>query len=539
MVGTGRAAVLGVLFKGGEVLERSQRVDTVVFDKTGTLTTGRMALVGNWVAPGTTPDHLLAMATAAEAGSDHPVAAALTAAARDRGVERPVATGFESIPGMGVRALVEGHVVSVGRPGWFRTRSAPEAASSVGPAQAAPSSVGPAPAAASSAGLAPEATSGDDAVTVSAAAAAAVDGFEGDGATAVVVAWDGQARGVLAVADTLRPEAAEVVSRLHRLGMRVVMLTGDNHRTADAMARAAGIDEVLAEVLPADKLAEIRRLQADGRRVAMVGDGVNDAPALVQADLGIAIGTGAGAAMEAADVTLMSADLGGVPQALDLARATYTTILQNLGWAFGYNLAAIPLAAFGLLNPALAGAAMGLSSVSVVANSLRLTRFRPAVAHRGREGATRRRSLRARRSVAVAAAWVAPTVLFGGIALTSYSRSAAANRIDATVVVRMSEFRFTPSAMTVHHGERVRFVFTNVGSTEHEAFIGDAAGQDAHESAMRMGGSHHDHSGDEVDVAPGKTGELTYRFSQPGAILVGCHLPGHYAAGMRATVTVT
>jgi copper-transporting P-type ATPase V len=216
----------------------------------------------------------------------------------------------------------------------------------------------------------------DIGIAVAAEVAVAADRFEEGGATAVVVASDGVVRGVLAVADTLRPEAPAVVQRLQRSGIRVAMLTGDNRRTADAVAKAAGIDEVMAEVLPAGKLAEIARLKESGRRVAMVGDGVNDAPALVEADLGIAIGTGTGAAIEAADVTLLSSDLGGVPQALALARATYATIRQNLGWAFGYNLVAIPLAAVGLLNPSFAAAAMGLSSVSVVTNSLRLTRFR-------------------------------------------------------------------------------------------------------------------------------------------------------------------
>jgi len=335
MVGTGRGATLGVLFKGGEILERSQRIDTVVFDKTGTLTTGRMALSGSWAAEGTSPEVLLSRAAAAEAGSEHPVAGAITVAAAAGPGPRLEAAGFESVPGLGVLAVVDGVGVAVGRRMWLEDRGN----------------------------------------SIPADAGAAIEGYESDGATAVVVAWEGEARGVLAVADTLRPEAPAVVARLRHLGIRVAMLTGDNHRTAQAVARAAGIDDVLAGVLPAGKVAEICRLQESGRTVAMVGDGVNDAPALVEADLGIAIGTGAGAAIEAADVTLLSSDLGGVPEALDLARATYKVIVQNLGWAFGYNLIAIPLAAVGLLSPALAAAAMGLSSVSVVTNSLRLARF--------------------------------------------------------------------------------------------------------------------------------------------------------------------
>lgn len=377
MVGTGRAATLGVLFKGGEVLERSQRVDTVVFDKTGTLTTGHMALTGVWAGPGTTPDEVLSQAAAAESGSQHPVAAAIIAAARPRGIERD-ASGFESFPGLGVAAEVGGTgTVEVGRMRWLTDRGA----------------------------------------TGSVEAAVALAELEAAGVTAVAVAWDGSVRGVVAVADALRPEAGAVVGQLHRLGIGVGMLTGDNQRTADAIARQAGIDEVVAEVLPAEKLATIRRLRESGRRVAMVGDGINDAPALVAADLGIAIGTGTGVAIEAADVTLASADLRGVPAAVDLARATYTTILQNLGWAFGYNLVAIPLAAFGLLNPALAGMAMGLSSVSVVLNSLRLTRYRPRTA-----SDFSGRYLRGRRLLAVAAAWLAPVVLFGAVAAITYLR---------------------------------------------------------------------------------------------------------------------
>ena len=340
MVGTGRAATLGILFKGGEVVERSQRVDTVVFDKTGTLTTGRMTVTGLWAAPGTTTDNVLAQAASVEAGSEHPVAAAIVAAARARGIDWRVGEGFESSPGLGVSA----GGVAVGRLSWVEGRGAKG----------------------------------------SAEATAAGEAFKAAGATTVAVAWDGSVRGELGVADQLRPEAAEVVEHLRCRGIRVAMLTGDNRRTAEAIARQAGIDEVVAEVLPGEKLATIERLRREGRRVAMVGDGVNDAPALVAADLGVAIGSGTGVAIEAADVTLLSSDLRGVPAALDLARATYATIGQNLGWAFGYNLVAIPLAAVGLLNPALAGLAMGLSSVSVVLNSLRLTRFGPKAGGVGR-----------------------------------------------------------------------------------------------------------------------------------------------------------
>ena len=332
MVGTGRGASLGVLIKGGEVLERSQKIDTVVFDKTGTLTHGRMRLTDVVPAAGTDEHQLLRLAAAAEAGSEHPVGRAITEA----GVTGPpTATDFRATPGRGVTATVDGTVVHVGS-----RRLLAEQGLGIG-----------------------------DAVLHE------LERLEGEGRTAVLAGWDGVARGVLAVADTVREDAKDVVDELRRLSVDVVMLTGDNARTAHAIAAPLGITTVRAEVLPEDKVAEVRALQAEGRTVAMVGDGVNDAPALVQADLGIAIGSGTDVAIESSDITLLSADLHGVPRAIALSRRTFRTILQNLGWAFGYNVAAIPLAALGLLNPIIAGAAMAFSSVSVVTNSLRLHRF--------------------------------------------------------------------------------------------------------------------------------------------------------------------
>ena len=332
MVGTGRGASSGLLIKGGEVLERSRRVDTVVFDKTGTLTTGEMTLVDMVAGVGVDSNQLLTRAAAAESGSEHPIGNAIVAAARERGLLGSGAAGFEAVAGQGVRATIGGTLVHVGR----RTLMN-HARLTLFPAL-------------------------DEAATQ----------LERKGRTAVLVAWDGEVRGVVAVADTLKPGAATAVADLEAAGIDVLMVTGDNAGTAASIAADAGIERVLAEVLPAGKVDEVRRLQADGRVVAMVGDGVNDAPALVAADLGIALGSGTDVAIESADIALLSGDLHGVPTALRLARATYTTILQNLGWAFGYNLAALPLAAFGVLEPALASAAMGLSSVSVVANSLRL-----------------------------------------------------------------------------------------------------------------------------------------------------------------------
>ncbi|MBW0108058.1 copper-translocating P-type ATPase [Pseudonocardia sp. KRD-182] len=335
MVGTGRGASLGILIKGVEVLERTRKITTVVFDKTGTLTRGDMALTDTEPGAGIDPAELLRRAGAVEADSEHPIGQAIAAAARVVG-PLPAVTGFSAVAGHGVRAQVEGTTVWVGR------RKMLAEAGLVLPDELA----------------------------------ATAQRLEEQGRTAVFAGWDDEVRGVLAVADTLKEGAADTVAELHRMGLKVAMITGDNARTAAAIAKRVGIDTVLAEVLPADKQTEVARLQAAGEVVAMVGDGVNDAPALVAADLGIAIGTGTDVAIESSDLTLMRADLAGVATAIRLSRRTYRTILQNLGWAFGYNVALIPLAALGLLNPIFAGAAMGFSSVSVVANSLRLLRFR-------------------------------------------------------------------------------------------------------------------------------------------------------------------
>ena len=335
MVGTGRGADLGILVKGGEVMEASRKIDTVVFDKTGTLTRAEMRLTDVIAGTRRQPNLVLRIAAAVESGSEHPIGAAIVAAARELGLQIPAATKFTNLAGHGVRAQVDGRTVLVGR------RKLVD----------------------------------DHDLILPEDLATAAEELEEQGRTAVFVARDDHVVGVLAVADTVKDDAADVVRRLHAMGLQVAMITGDNARTAAAIAKQVGIDRVLAEVLPQDKVTEIRRLQDEGRVVAMVGDGVNDAPALVQADLGIAIGTGTDVAIEASDITLMSGRLDGVVQAIELSRQTLRTIYQNLGWAFGYNIAAIPLAALGLLNPVVAGAAMGFSSVSVVTNSLRLRRF--------------------------------------------------------------------------------------------------------------------------------------------------------------------
>ncbi|HEV3001611.1 MAG TPA: heavy metal translocating P-type ATPase [Solirubrobacteraceae bacterium] len=330
LVGTGRGAQLGVLIKGPEVLESTRRVDTVVLDKTGTVTTGRMSVVD--VAG---HEDALRLAGAVEDASEHPIAQAIARAARERLGALPAVDGFASREGLGVEGVVEGRGVQVGRPSLMAERG----------------------------------------LRVPEGLDAARRAAEAQGRTAVLVAWDGEVRGVLSVADTVKPASAEAVAALKRLGLTPVLLTGDNAATARAVAAEVGIDEVIAEVLPAEKAEVVRRLQAEGRVVAMVGDGVNDAPALAQADLGLAIGTGTDVAIEASDLTLVSGDLRAAADAIRLSRSTLRTIKQNLGWAFGYNVAALPLAAAGLLNPVLAGAAMALSSVSVVANALRLRRF--------------------------------------------------------------------------------------------------------------------------------------------------------------------
>ena len=336
MVGTGRGADLGILIKSADVLERTRAITTVLFDKTGTLTRGAMSLTEVDALDGDA-DELLVLVAAVEVDSEHPVGAAIAAAAPR---PLPAVEGFRAITGYGVRGRVRGNGGDVEV--WVGRRKLMAEAGFV----------------------------------ISERLEERASELEDAGATAVFAGWDGEARGVLAVADTPKDGAAEAVRSLHAIGLRAVMVTGDNARTATAVADDLGLDGVLAEVLPEDKVSEVARLQEGGEVVAMVGDGINDAPALVQSDLGIAIGTGTDVAIEAGDLTIMSGDPRKVAVAISLARRTHRTIVQNLFWAFGYNVAAIPLAAVGLLSPVLAGAAMAFSSVSVVANSLRLRRFR-------------------------------------------------------------------------------------------------------------------------------------------------------------------
>ena len=356
MVGTGKGAEHGILIRNAEALERAHKIQAVVLDKTGTLTQGS-PVVTDIITDGITEEELLRLAASTERGSEHPLGEAIVESARERGLVMEEASEFQALPGHGVQARVNGSSVALGNLAFMENQG----------------------------------------FTLNGLKAKAQE-ISTQGKTPMFVAVDQRVKGIIAVADTLRPGAREAVQAMHRLGLEVIMLTGDNRRTAEAIAREAGIDRVLAEVLPDQKAAQVRALQAEGKVVAMVGDGINDAPALAQANIGIAIGTGTDVAMEAADITLMRADLSGVAGAIALSKATIRTIKQNLFWAFFYNTALIPVAAgvlylafsdgsvppglryiqgdYGFLNPVLAAAAMALSSVTVVSNSLRLGRFK-------------------------------------------------------------------------------------------------------------------------------------------------------------------
>jgi Cu+-exporting ATPase len=353
MVGTGKGAESGILIKGGEALEGAHKLDTVVLDKTGTLTRGRPELTDVVIGDEIREEELLRLVASAERGSEHPLGEAIVRGAKHRGLSLEDTDSFEAVSGGGIRALVEGREVLAGNKRFLAESGVPED------------------------GLAPKG-----------------EGLAREGKTPIFVVVDGELAGLVAVADVVRDESRQAVGLLHDMGIEVAMLTGDNRHTAEAIARELGVDRVVAEVRPEDKVAEVKRLQAEGKRVGMVGDGINDAPALAQADVGIAIGTGSDVAMEAGDLTLISGDVRGVARAISFSKATVRNIKQNLFWAFAYNVALIPVAAgvlyplfsegsvpgllrpvlgeYGFLNPVLAAAAMALSSVTVLSNALRL-----------------------------------------------------------------------------------------------------------------------------------------------------------------------
>jgi len=523
MVGTGKAAENGILVRGGEALEQARQIDAIVLDKTGTLTRGKPALAEIVPGDGFTADDLLALAAALEVASEHPLGEAIVEAANTRGLELDSVSDFQSITGKGIEGRISGQDVLVGNRALLAER-----------------------------GIAIDPL------------LATADRLAASGATPVYIAVAGRLVGVIAIADTLKPESREAVAQLRALGLDVWMLTGDNRATAEAVGRQAGIgpNHILAEVLPGEKADKVRALQAEGRTVAMVGDGINDAPALAQADLGVAIGTGTDVAIAASDITLIGGDLTQIVTAIALSRRTVTTILQGLFWAFAYNVALIPLA-MGLLypftgivlNPMIAAGAMALSSVSVVTNALRLRSFRRPrdaneIAHPSLwSRATDYAYLLLIGVIGILAGVAAFNILpqddmaamAGGA--TPFEESTAAPEFavpDRTVLIAASDqMRFTPDSLSVTAGETVAFVVTNTGETGHELVIGDEASQLAHEAEMAAAAGREHGVPNALSVAPGETATLVYTFHEPGALLYGCHVPGHYLTGMKGTIVVS
>jgi P-type Cu+ transporter len=512
MVGTGKAAELGILIRGGDALESARRVGTIVLDKTGTLTRGKPAIT-HVVATALGEHELLRLAAAAEVGSEHPLGQAIVDRALELGLELPKAEHFQALAGMGVQARVDGQEVLLG------TRALLDAY-----------------------GISLNGLSEH------------VEVLAQSGATPMYVAVGDQPVGLIGVADTLRPESRAAVDQLEALGLEVWMLTGDSRATAEAIAREAGIKHVLAEVLPEQKSDKIKALQADGKVVAMVGDGINDAPALAQADLGIAIGTGTDVALAASDITLIGGDLRGIVTAIALSRKTVGVIKQGLFWAFAYNILLIPVAMgllypfFGvLLNPMLAAAAMAMSSVSVVTNALRLRRFKPPV----NAAEILHPSVRERVSEYAYLVGIALVALAIGAASLYFARSDMGSAapmpmeppttppVSRTIQVDTTDtLRFAPEQLTVRAGETIAFEIRNPGAVPHEFFIGSTAEQQAHELEMASGAPMHAEPG-QVDIPARSNARLVYTFDQPGTLEFGCHIPGHYPAGMRGTIVVT
>jgi P-type Cu+ transporter len=516
MVGTGKAAEHGILVKGGDALEMTRRINTIVLDKTGTLTRGKPAVTRIVSANGLAENDLLRLAAAAEVSSEHPLGEAIVGRANELGLDLPKTEQFASITGQGIEAVVEGRALLIGNRALMNARGVEMN------------------------GLVEQA-----------------DVLARDGATPMYIAVDGASSGIIAVADTLKPESREAVEQLKALGLEVWILTGDNQGTAEAIAREVGIEHVLAEVLPEEKSAKVQQLQAQGRTVAMVGDGINDAPALAQADLGIAIGTGTDVAMAASDITLIGGDLRTIVTAIALSRKTVGAIKQGLAWAFGYNIILIPVAMGALypffdvlLNPVLAAAAMAMSSVSVVTNALRLRSFRqPKDAEE-----ILHPPLRAKigeyaylGGIAIIALAIGTAALFlanpehsdASMNMGADHSAGTGVVVDRTIMVDANDqMRFNPGDITVQEGETVAFTVTNSGTVDHEFVIGDEATQEEHESEMADEGEHGDAETNAVEVAPGETKTLVYTFNEAGELLYGCHVPGHYDAGMLGTITV-
>ena len=480
MVGTGKGAEAGVLFRGAEALEQAHKVRAIILDKTGTLTRGKPSVTDVVAVNGLAEQELLRLAASAERGSEHPLGEAIVGRARELAIALAEPAGFRAIAGHGVEATVDGRAVLVGNLALMQQRSV--------------------------------ALDGLDE-----RARALAEG----GKTPMFVASEGRAAGLVAVADTLKPESAEAVRQLQALGLEVWMLTGDNAATARAIAAQVGIDHVLAEVLPGQKADKVKELQAAGKMVAMVGDGVNDAPALAQADLGVAIGTGADVAMEVSDVTLVGGDLRGVVSAIALSRRTISAIRQNLFWAFAYNVVLIPVAAGALfplfkilLNPVLAAGAMAMSSVSVVSNSLRLRGYRPPqtaaeLAHPSL------RSRLAEASYLVGIAALAAALALGALAWSRYQ-----DTMSAQLAVTAHEFRFTPADVRAQPGQRVVVTLTNADTTLHDWVV---------------------HGVPNAHVTAAGERTLTASFtapSTPGGYAIACSVPGHKEAGMVGTLRV-
>jgi Cu+-exporting ATPase len=482
MVGTGRGAEAGILFRGGEALERAHRIDTVVFDKTGTLTVGRptvaeIAVDGTW-----TEAAILDLAASLEAGSEHPLGAAIVGRARRDELGFRAVNAFEAIAGHGVSGIVDGHAVMVGTARLLAER-------------------------------------GIDLQPLAGAAEAMAAG----GRTAVWIAVDGTVAAVASISDPVKPEARRAIAELHAADIDVWLVTGDQATTAAAVAAQVGIgpDRIRAEVLPADKEATIMGLQAEGRVVAMVGDGINDAPALARADVGIAIGSGADVAIEAAGVTLVGGDPGGVPAAIALSRATMAVVRENLFWAFAYNVVLIPVA-MGLLvpigivlSPALAAGAMALSSVAVVTNSLRLRSF-DARPDAPRRAPARGPLARLRRGWYLVAVAIASLALAGGV--MAADRAIDAGAVD--VEIHAANVRFTPAEVTVPAGRFVVVRFTNDDPVFHDWMVEGVANVDA-------------------GARPGQTQQIRFRLDTPGAYAIICSVEGHAAAGMVGRLVVT